>query len=153
MNIKSIQHGLYAGLAGGIVFGVMMGMMGMLPMIGQMAGFPNAAAGFAIHLVISAFIGASFAGLFHRVVQGPSSGLGYGVAYGGAWWILGPLTFMPLMMGMGLGANWNGTAAAQMLPSLFGHLTYGLILGFTFAGLKRRENLTRRVARTAPHSA
>ncbi len=32
MNLKSIRHGAYAGLAGGVVFGAMMGMMGMLPM-------------------------------------------------------------------------------------------------------------------------
>ena len=57
MNFKSIQHGAIGGIAGGIVFGAMMGMMGMLPMIGQMAGSPTATAGFFIHLIISAFIG------------------------------------------------------------------------------------------------
>jgi hypothetical protein len=37
----------------------MMGMMGMLPMIGAMVGSASAAAGFAVHLVISALIGAA----------------------------------------------------------------------------------------------
>jgi len=42
MSLTSIKHGVYGGLAGGVVFGAMMGMMGMLPMIGNMAGVPSA---------------------------------------------------------------------------------------------------------------
>ncbi len=131
MNTRNIKLGAYGGLAGGVVFGVMMGMMGMLPMIGKMVGHPSAVTGFLAHLVISALIGASFVVIFHDFIRGASGGLGYGLVYGGAWWFLGPLTLMPLMMRMGLGVNWNATAAAQMLPSLFGHLIYGAILGLS----------------------
>ncbi len=138
MNMKNIQNGAYAGVVGGVVFGAMMGMMGMLPMIGQMVGSPSATAGFIVHIFISASIGGSFAVLFHSVLKGTGSGLGYGVAYGAAWWFLGPLTLMPLMMGMGLGVNWNAIAAGQMLPSLIGHLIYGLILGYTTTRLQSR---------------
>ena len=138
MNFKNIQQGAIAGIAGGIVFGAMMGMMGMLPMIGQMIGSPTAGAGFVVHIVISALIGGSFGLIFHSQVRGTGSGLGYGALYGGVWWILGPLTLMPLMMGMGLGVNWNGAAAAAMFPSLIGHLVYGLVLGCTFSWLGRR---------------
>ena len=123
---------------GGVVFGAMMGMMGMLPMIGQMVGSPTAAAGFATHLLISASIGGSFGFLFHRFVSGTGSGLGYGAAYGALWWFLGPLTLMPFFMGMGLGVNWNATAAAAMSASLVGHLIYGLILGSTYAWIESR---------------
>ena len=66
--------------------------------------------------------------------------MGYGLTYGAAWWLLGPLTLMPLLMGMGLGVNWNATAASQMLPSLFGHLLYGAILGFSYAWLRSRTS-------------
>ncbi len=38
MSAQNLKDGAYAGLAGGVVFGVMMGMMGMLPMIGEMVG-------------------------------------------------------------------------------------------------------------------
>jgi uncharacterized membrane protein YagU involved in acid resistance len=147
MNLKSIQHGTYAGLAGGVVFGAMMGMMGMLPMIGQMAGVPSAAAGFILHLAISAFIGGSFAVLFNNAVTSTGSGLGIGAAYGAAWWVLGPLTLMPLMMGMGV--NWNLTAATAMLPSLVGHIIYGLILGATYARLRSRIYPTQPSSATA----
>ena len=138
MNLKNIKFGAYAGLAGGVVFGAMMGMMDMLPMIGQMVGYPSAFIGFLVHLLISAQIGGSFAVIFHSRAQDVSSGLGSGLLYGGAWWFLGPLTLMPLMMGMGLGINWNVSAAAQMLPSLVGHLIFGAILGVTYARLQGR---------------
>jgi len=117
MNLRNIQNGAVAGIAGGIVFGIMMGMMGMLPMIGQMAGLPNAFAGFLIHLVISALIGGSFAVLFQAFAKTQGNGLGYGLVYGAIWWVLGPLTLMPFMMGMGLGTNWNAAAATAMFPA------------------------------------
>ena len=138
MNTRNIKLGAYGGLAGGVVFGAMMGMMGMLTMIGKMVGHPSAVTGFLAHLVISALIGASFVVIFHGFIRGASGGLGYGLVYGGVWWFLGPLTLMPLMMGMGLGVNWNAAAASQMLPSLVGHLIYGAILGLSYALLQSR---------------
>ena len=138
MSVTSIKHGVYGGLAGGLVFGVLMGMMGMLPMIGQMAGIPSATVGFFVHLVISATIGASFAVLLPWTGRGPRAGVGAGLAYGFAWWILGPLTLMPLFMGMGLGVNWNVTAVAQAMPSLIGHLIFGAILGVSYQWLEHR---------------
>ena len=38
------------------------------------------------------------------------------------------LTLMPLFLGMGLGANWNLNAAQNMLPSLMGHVVFGLVI-------------------------
>ena len=139
MNVRSITLGVYGGLAGGVVFGVMMGMMGMLPMIGKMVGQPSAAAGFIVHLINSAIIGAGFAVLFGRSVSGIGDGLRKGLLYGGVWWLLGPLTLMPLFMGMGLGVNWNVAAAVAMLPSLVGHLMYGAILGSGYVWLRERS--------------
>ncbi len=138
MNARNIRVGAYGGIAGGVVFGLMMAQMGMLPMIGKMVGHPSAVTGFLVHLVISAGIGGSFAALFHSVVQSRTAGLGYGLTYGATWWFLGPLTLMPLMMGMGLGVNWNAAGASQMLPSLFGHLVYGAVLGLTYTRLRGR---------------
>ncbi len=134
MSTRELKWGTYGGLAGGMIFGGMMGMMGMLPMIGSMVGQPTAVAGFVVHMANSAIIGAGFAFVLGRFVSGARSGLGSGLVYGGAWWILGPLTFMPLFMGMGFGVNWNAAAAAAMLPSLVGHLMYGSILGLLYTG-------------------
>jgi uncharacterized membrane protein YagU involved in acid resistance len=137
MFAKRIKHGIVGGLVGGAVFGMMMAMMGMLPMIGKMVGVPNAMVGFLVHMVISASIGASFGVLAGPIVTGRLSGLVSGAVYGMIWWVLGPLTLMPLMMGMGLGANWSLGAAQAMLPSLMGHVIFGLLLGLVYS---RGEN-------------
>ncbi len=136
MNAKQIIYGIFGGLAGGLVFGAMMGMMGMLPMVGKLVGQPSAGIGFIVHLVNSAIIGAGFAFVLGRLVTSIGSGLRYGLLYGGAWWLLGPLTLMPLFLDMGLGVNWNLTAAVNMLPSLVGHLIYGAVLGTSYAWLR-----------------
>ena len=133
MSTRELKLGAYGGLAGGLIFGMLMGMMGMLPMIGSMIGQPTAAVGFAVHMANSVIIGVGFAIVLGRFVSGTRSGVGFGLAYGGVWWILGPLTLMPLLMGMGLGVNWNAAAAAAMLPSLVGHLVYGGVLGLVYA--------------------
>jgi uncharacterized membrane protein YagU involved in acid resistance len=153
MNAKRIKQGVLGGLAGGAVFGAMMATMGTLPMIGKMVGLPTAGAGFAVHMVNSAIIGAAFAVVFGRWIQGLGSGLTSGLVYGGVWWVLGPLTLMPLFLGMGLGVNWNSAAAAKMLPSLMGHLIYGGILGVTYSWLRYRvprddAKLVRRTVKT-----
>ncbi len=144
MNARNIKLGAYGGLVGGVVFGAMMGMMGMLPMIGKMVAYQTVprgvVSGLLGHLIFSSLIGASFAALLHRFLHSKSSGLGYGLTYGATWWFLGPLTLMPLLMGMGLGVNWNAAAASQMLPSLVGHLLYGAILGFSYAWLRSRTS-------------
>ena len=139
MSTRELKLGAYSGVAGGLIFGGMMGVMGMLPMIGSMVGQPTAAVGFVVHMVNSTIIGAAFAIVLGRFVRGTASGLGAGLAYGGAWWMLGPLTLMPLFMGMGFGVNWNATAAAAMLPSLVGHLMYGSVLGVTYIWLRQRD--------------
>ncbi len=136
MNAKQIGYGIFGGLAGGLVFGAMMGVMGMLPMVGKLVGQPSAATGFIVHMVISAFIGAGFALALGRLATGIASGIRYGLLYGAAWWVLGPLTFMPLFLGMGFGANLNFTAAVNMFPSLVGHLLYGAILGISYVSLQ-----------------
>ena len=133
MNARDIRLGIYGGLIGGLLFGALMAKMGMLPMIGKMVGFPSAGVGFLVHMGNSAVIGAAFAVLFSRSIRSTASGLGYGITYGSIWWILGPLTLMPLFLGMGFGVNWNGAAAIQMLPSLVGHLVFGAALGLTYA--------------------
>jgi len=135
---KKLIAGVGAGLAGGLVFGMMMTMMGMLPMIGKMIGQPTVAAGWLVHLGISATIGASFAVLLGWLVTGKLSSLVFGTVYGTMWWLIGPLTLMPLFMGMGLGANWNLTAAQDMLPSLMGHAIFGMVMGIGYAPLLRR---------------
>ncbi len=115
-----------------------MAVTGMPLTIGSMVGQPSVAGGAVVHLANSAIIGASFAVVLGRFVSSVGSGLTAGLLYGGAWWFLGPLTLMPLFMGMGLSVNWTTAAAAAMLPSLGGHLIYGSILGVAYAWRRQR---------------
>ena len=133
--LDSLKKGILGGLAGGVVFGALMGMMGMLPMIGGMIGLPSALPGFLVHMMMSAAIGAGF-GLFVGLFVNGRALIGAGVAYGALWWVLGPLTFMPWLMGMGLAANLNPAGMAAARGSLMGHLIYGAVLGFTVLRLR-----------------
>ncbi len=138
MNRNQITNGVIGGLAGGLVFGILMGIMGMLPMIGKMVGLQSAAVGFVVHMIISAIIGAEFSVVFGRFATRIGRSTAIGLAYGGLWWLLGPLTLMPLFMGMGLGVNWNLAAAASMLPSLMGHAIFGVVLSVVYSILEHR---------------
>lgn len=130
-----------SGLAGGAVFGMLMAMMGMLKMIAGMVGSSSPVVGFLIHMGISAIIGAGFGLAFDRFATSRGKATIAGLLYGFIWWLLGPLTLMPLMMGMGLGSQWNATAVASTMPSLMGHLVYGAILGFIYFHLAGRERV------------
>lgn len=130
--LDRIGRGVAAGVAGGVPFGAMMGMMGMLPMIGAMVGRPSAIAGFAVHMMMSVAIGAMFGLFVGPVASGRVRAWFAGLTYGAAWWFLGPLTFMPWIMGMGLTANWSAGGVRGALPSLAGHLVFGAVLGFGY---------------------
>ena len=89
MNSK-LRLGIYAGLFGGSIFGVMMAVAGMYPVISSMVGMENAIVGFVIHLIISAVVGAIFGfALDDMVMQGPGMSLGVGAVYGIVWWVIG----------------------------------------------------------------
>lgn len=100
---RRILAGAIGGLAGGVVFGMLMAMMGMLPVIASMVGSASPWVGFGMHLMISIVIGLGLTVLFgNRLLTGYGRGVLVGLAYGAAWWVLGPLVMMPLMLGMPL---------------------------------------------------
>jgi hypothetical protein len=145
---SNIGASVVAGLIAGVVFGIMMhvmtaptpdgGRMPVIAMVGQIVGSPTVPAGWLYHLFNSGVIGATFGWLFARRVHGYGSGVAWGAAYGFAWWILGGLVLMPVLLGM-------PAFAPLMMPemqmvaigSLVGHLIYGLILGGAFVALAR----------------
>lgn len=128
--------GAVGGIAGGLVFGILMAMMGMLPMIAGLVGSQSAVVGFLVHMAISLFIGVTFGLLFGERSQTYAAGVGWGLLYGLVWWVLGPLVIMPLMLGMGLqfGAAFTG----PMLQSLMGHLLYGAVTGLVFVWYQQK---------------
>jgi hypothetical protein len=132
-----------SGLIAGVAFGVMMqmmtaptpdgGQMSVMAMIGQIVGSPSIGVGWLYHLFNSAVIGAIFGWLLGSRVHTYGSGIGWGAAYGFAWWILGGLILMPVLLGMAPFAPliMPGMQIVAM-GSLIGHLIYGAILGGLF---------------------
>lgn len=132
----SWKAGIVGGLVAGVVFGIMMGMMGMLPMVAKVVRSDSAGIGFIYHLFNSAVIGALFVPIFGRRSSSVGKGLGYGLLWGVIWWFLGPLILMPLLLGMGV--QLTGAGMQMALPSLWGHLLYGAILGLLYPMLAKR---------------
>jgi uncharacterized membrane protein YagU involved in acid resistance len=130
-------QGVVAGLASGIVFGILMTMMGMMPMIAMMVGSSSAAVGWLVHLVISAGYGVLFAEIVPSTA-GTGAILGWGAVYGIVLWVIGPLLIMPAVLGMGL-FMFNTTT----MMSLVGHLLYGLIVAGVLLPLRRRTPVDR----------
>ncbi|MGH7536780.1 MAG: hypothetical protein ACREMG_14540 [Gemmatimonadales bacterium] len=147
---NKVLAGVLAGLLGGVVFGVMMQMMGaptpdgravpMMVMVAQVVRSESLAVGWLYHLFNSVVIGGIFGWLFGGRTAGRlGAGLGWGLLYGFAWWILGGLILMPVLLGMPV---FSPLEMAPMRPvamgSLVGHLVFGFLLGITFGWLRGR---------------
>ena len=78
----------------------------------------------------------SYALLFNRQSFDLGSGLAWGVSYGAIWWLLGPLTLMPLFLGSS--PQWTAAFAAESFAALIGHLAYGAAVGITVYYLEAR---------------
>jgi hypothetical protein len=143
---SKIGAGIVAGLAGGLVFGAVMALMAvptpdgmkmpMMAMVAKVIRSDSLLVGWIYHLFNSAVIGALFGWLLGARVTGMGAGLAWGALYGIVWWVLGGLILMPVFLGM------PAFAPLKMMPmiavgSLVGHLIYGLILGGSYAVLRR----------------
>ncbi len=136
-TFQALQWGAVASLAGGALFGVVMLVTGVLPRVANLVGASSPWLGFAVHLGIAAVIGMSYGALFQYEASSLGSGVAWGLVYGLAWWFLGPLTLMPVLLGGPL--TWGVEAAGAALPMLIGHLVYGATTALAFAVLERRH--------------
>ncbi|MGC8781445.1 MAG: hypothetical protein ACP5UQ_11320 [Anaerolineae bacterium] len=132
---SAIIAGAIAGLGGGIVFGMLMAMMGMLPMVAMLVGSQSAIIGFLVHMVISAGIGGFYGLVVSRLPKTVGVGIVAGAVNGMVWWVLGALILMPLLLGMGEMVLKIGQP--QWL-SLMGHVIYGVVAGLLFIPLSKR---------------
>ncbi len=132
--------GALAGFVSGLVFGASMAVFGMLPTIAAIVHTDSAVAGFVVHMVFAVVIGAGF-GVFavrQRIRVGET--MFWGLIYGAFWWFLGPQTLLPLFRG--LPVAWTLAGARALLPSLIGHLAYGLVVALVFVLLRRDHAAT-----------
>ena len=139
----SLARGAVASLAGGLLFSIVMVATGELTQVARLVGGTSPALGFVVHLVIASLIGATYGLLFHDEATDDASALGWGAAYGTIWWFLGALTLFPIFLGQPF--VWTTVAAHAQLPSLVGHIAYGMALAIAFRALERRTRADRDV--------
>lgn len=137
LNLRSIWLGAIAGIIGGIPFGMMMGMMGMLPMVGMLVRVEDAVVGFGVHMVISILTGAMYGFFAPFLPQNWSAAFLAGIVYGMAWWVLGALVLMPVLLGMPQMVFMIGE---MQWFSLMGHIIFGLGISLSFLPMYRKAN-------------
>ncbi len=136
-TLRSLGWGAAASLAGGLLFSLVMVTTGVLPQIANLVGGSSPVLGFVVHMGISTLIGMSYGVLFGREAPDFGSGIAWGMVYGLAWWFVGNLTLLPILLGRPF--VWTTEAAAAGLPSLVGHLIYGAATACAFLLLERRH--------------
>jgi uncharacterized membrane protein YagU involved in acid resistance len=132
---QQLVNGAIGGIAGGIVFGLMMQAQEMMPMVAMLARSESIVVGWLVHLLISAFIGAVFGVIASRLPQAWPTILIAGAVNGVIWWVLGALVLMPLILGMNEMVFQVGT---MQINSLIGHLIFGVIAAAVFRVLHNR---------------
>ncbi len=137
-GLRIFGRSLAGGLVGGLLFSIIMLQTDFLPYVADLIGSTSSVAGFFVHLGIATVIATSYGLLFRRQSYDVASALGWGVSYGFLWSILGPMTLMPIFLG--LGPQWSVGGIASTFPNLIGHLAYGAGLGITFYLLEARFN-------------
>jgi NADH dehydrogenase len=130
---RDIVAGGVAGLIGGIVYGVAIASLGMMAGVAGLIGLDSPSAGLTIHLAISALLGASFAAIFRYQPESATATVSGGVLYSLLWWVLGPLTLQPALLGKG--PTWSFAEVNAAFPNLIGHLLYGGVTGAIFYAL------------------
>ena len=133
--VQALVVGGVGGLLGAWVFLWGIETAGFFPLVAGMVGMRSAAAGGLLHYLIGLVIAMTFALLFHRNVLGAGTALIWGMGYGVLWWILGPLTLLPLFTHSPI--QWTVEAARANYSSLVAHLLYGAVVGLVYALVNR----------------
>ena len=131
--VRKVLIGTVAGLLGCWVFMRGIEAPEFFPMVAGLVGSDSMGVGQALHYVIGALIGVSFSLLFCGEIQGVGSGLVWGVNYGLLWWVLGPLTLMPWLLGMEGRPDWSLGAGQAVFPALVAHMLYGALVGLFYS--------------------
>lgn len=137
-RLRAIMRGVVAGVAGGLLFTIVMVQVGALGRVAGLVGADAPVVGLFVHVVVGVLIGVSYGLLFRRESFDVRAGAGWGLAYGLLWWVLGGLTLLPVLLGGD--PQWKADEAADAIPSLVGHLAYGIGLGVAFYLLEARYN-------------
>lgn len=129
---KHHMPAIHAAVSGGVIFGILMGIMGMLPMVAQLVGSESGKVGFVVHVIISIILGFIYLAMFGHITKGkPELGATTGILFGIAWWFLGALLIMPLIL---MGEHMLTAEGMKMaMPSFWGHVVFGYVLGHVYS--------------------
>jgi hypothetical protein len=138
------KAGVAGGLAGSVVFGLVMTYVIPAPLLGvvipSMYGLAPPATpfvGWVIHMAHGAVLGVGFAalvGLKPSIGENAGAALGAGAAYGLAVWVALAVIVMPIWLSA-VGSPANPPLPNVSALSAIGHLAYGVVLGGAYAGL------------------
>jgi uncharacterized membrane protein YagU involved in acid resistance len=131
--IRAIIIGGLGGLLSSWVFAQGIERAEFFPLVAGLMGSNSMVVGQILHYVIGTIIGLSFGVLFHRDIQGAGSGLIWGMNYGLVWWIIGPMTLLPILLGGSVRPDWSLTAAQAVFSPLVAHVLYGALVGLFYA--------------------
>ncbi len=134
---RSAQWGAAAGIAGGLLYALVLLVTGSWGRIAAIVGGTWPVLGFVVHLCISVLVGASYGVLFQREAPNAASAIAWGLVYGLIGWFVGPLTLLPASQGADL---WAQAQARSQFPSLVGQLIYGAVAAAAFWFLERRHS-------------
>ncbi len=137
-GLRALGRGAAAGIAGGLLYTVMLARLGSFEGIAQLMRADNAAVGVLVHAVVSVIWGAVYGLLFRRQTYGIGSAVGWGVAFGFFIWVVGPNTLFAVLTGQT--PDWSADSTAPRTASLVGHLVYGAVLGVGFHYFESRHN-------------
>ena len=135
---RTWSSAILAGLAGGLVFGLLLQIAGAMPTIASLYGSESVTVGWVAHLFHSVVFALVFAAAVTRTEYrdagvGRMSALGAG--YGALLWVVAAAIVVPIWLGaLGIGAPFPNFD----LTSLVGHLVYGVALGAVFVLARRR---------------
>lgn len=131
--VQAIIIGGLGGLIGSWVFVRGIETAQFFPLVAGLMGSNSMLIGRILHYVIGTIIGISFGLLFQRDVRGAGSGLVWGLSYGLTWWVVGPLTLLPLLLGHATNLDWSLAAGRAAFASLIAHMLYGAMVGLIYA--------------------
>jgi uncharacterized membrane protein YagU involved in acid resistance len=145
---RAAVAGAVAGFCGGLVFGASMAVFGMLSTVASIVHTDSVVTGFLVHMLFAVIIGAGFGLLVVRQRVRVRETILWGLVYGAVWWFLGPQTLLPILRGRPV--DWTLGQASALLPSLIGHLFYGITVAAVFVILRRGTGTVRRVRSASP---
>ncbi|WP_458189753.1 hypothetical protein [Haladaptatus sp. NG-WS-4] len=138
---RTWSSAILGGVAGGLVFGILLQSMEMMPTIASLYGLDGATMGWVAHLFNSIVFGLVFAAAMtltslRKYADSIVPTVGLGAAYGILLWLVAAAVVMPLWLGA---LGMDAPAIPNLDPmSLVGHLVYGVVLGAVFAVAYRR---------------